>query len=112
MPREAPPEKVVLEEEDLADPVIMQFSELSPGQQRQYSKNRSVSGVDLVIDDREMSPIADFVMGAAGASDDEDTVEDPDAPPTTTESEVTPSPEPERKGTDDGSTPQTGLAKK
>ena len=104
VPREAPPEKVVLEEEDLADPVIMQFSELSPGQQRQYSKNRSVSGVDLVIDDREMSPIADFVMGAAGASDDEDTVEDPAAPPTTKA-------DPERKGTDDGSTPQTGLAK-
>ena len=107
VPREAPPEKVVLEEEDLADPVIMQFSELSPGQQRQYSKNRSVSGVDLVIDDREMSPIADFVMGAAGASGDEDTVEDPDAPPTTPEPEA----QPERKGTDDGSTPQTGLAK-
>ena len=107
VPREAPPEKVVLEEEDLADPVIMQFSELSPGQQRQYSKNRSVSGVDLVIDDREMSPIADFVMGAVGASDDEDTVEDPDAPPTTPEPEA----QPERKGTDDGSTPQTGLAK-
>ena len=107
VPREAPPEKVVLEEEDLADPVIMQFSELSPGQQRQYSKNRSVSGVDLVIDDREMSPIADFVMGAVGASDDEDTVEDPDAPPTTPE----PKAQPERKGTDDGSTPQTGLAK-
>ena len=79
VPREAPPEKVVLEEEDLADPVIMQFSELSPGQQRQYSKNRSVSGVDIVIDDREMSPIADFAMGAAGTSDDEDTVEDPAA---------------------------------
>tara|TARA_A100000172_G_scaffold77754_2_gene62499 strand:- start:970 stop:3117 length:2148 start_codon:yes stop_codon:yes gene_type:complete len=107
VPREAPPEKVVLEEEDLADPVIMQFSELSPGQQRQYSKNRSVPGVDLVIDDREMSPIADFVMGATGASDDEDTVEDPAAPPTTPEPEA----QPERKGTDDGSTPQTGLAK-
>tara|TARA_A100001391_G_scaffold104191_1_gene69556 strand:+ start:1621 stop:3813 length:2193 start_codon:yes stop_codon:yes gene_type:complete len=107
VPRETTPEKVVLEEEDLADPVIMQFSELSPGQQRQYSKNRSVPGVDLVIDDREMSPIADFVMGAVGASDDEDTVEDPDAPPTTPEPEA----QPERRGTDDGSTPQTGLAK-
>ena len=104
VPREAPPEKVVLEEEDLADPVIMQFSELSPGQQRQYSKNRSVPGVDLVIDDREMSPIADFVMGAAGASDDEDTVEDPAAPPK-------PQASPERGASDDGSTPQTGLAK-
>ena len=58
-PRKELPEKVVLEEEDLADPVIMKFSELSPGQQKQYSKNRSVSGVDLVIDDREKSPLGE-----------------------------------------------------
>ena len=105
------PEKVVLEEEDLADPVIMKFSELSEGQKRQYSRNRSVSGVDLVIDDRELSPIADFVMGAAGVSDDEDTVEDPDAPPAEPPTAPESQEGPEKKGADDGSTPQTGLAK-
>jgi len=67
---------------------------------------------DMVVDPNVLSPVMpDFAMSAVASSDDEDTVEDPDAPPTTTEPEVTPSPEPERKGTDDVSTPQTGLAK-
>ena len=63
---------------------------------------------DMVVDPNVLSPVMpDFAMGAVASSDDEDTVEDPDAPPTTPKPES----QTERKGTDDGSTPQTGLAK-
>ena len=105
VPRKELPEKVVLEEEDLADPVIMKFSELSPGQQQQYSRNRSVSGVDLVIDDREKSPLGESLTNLLTP----DEVETEGTQTDTEEQDKTAPPSP--KSDPREPLPQTGISK-
>ena len=60
------------------EPVVVDEEDLSVGQQRQLYRTGRVTGVDEVVRS-DPSPIADFVMGVTGTSDDEDTVEDPAA---------------------------------